>query len=76
MELDAATAGGTIVKAHVGDKIVVKGHRVGEPDRDAVVLEVHGADGEPPYRVQWSDDGHQGLYFPGSDATIVRYRAP
>ena len=30
----------TIMNADVGDKIVVKGHHVGEPDRDAVVLEV------------------------------------
>jgi hypothetical protein len=61
------------VKAAVGDKIVVRGHRVGEPDRDAEVLEVRGPDGEPPYLVRWSDDGHEGLYFPGSDATTVHY---
>lgn len=61
------------MKAAVGDKIVVKGHHVGEADRDALVLEVHGGDGEPPYLVRWSDDGHEGLYFPGSDATTVRY---
>lgn len=61
------------MKVAVGDKIVVKGHRVGEPDRDAEVLEVHGADGGPPYLVRWSDDGHEGLYFPGSDATAVHY---
>lgn len=61
------------MKASVGDKIVVKGHRVGEPDRDALVLEVHGEDGGPPYLVRWSDDGHEGLYFPGSDATTVHY---
>jgi Domain of unknown function (DUF1918) len=62
------------VKAKVGDKIVVKGHHLGEPDRDAVVLEVHGADGEPPYVVQWSADGHEGLFFPGSDASVVHYQ--
>jgi hypothetical protein len=62
-----------VVHANVGDKIIVKGHYIGEPDRDAVVLEVHGADGAPPYRVRWSDDGHEGLYFPGTDASIVHY---
>jgi hypothetical protein len=61
------------MKAAVGDKIVVRGHHVGEPDRDAEVLEVHGADGEPPYLVRWADDGHEGLYFPGTDATTVHY---
>jgi len=62
-----------VVKAKVGDKIIVKGHHLGEPDRDAVVLEVHGADGDPPYVVRWSEDGHEGLYFPGNDATVVTY---
>lgn len=61
------------MKAKVGDKIVVKGHHIGQPDRDAVVLEVRGVDGEPPYRVRWSEDGHEGLLFPGSDALVVHY---
>lgn len=58
------------MKANVGDRIVVKGHRVGQPDRDAVVLEVKGDDGGPPFVVRWSDDGHEGLYFPGTDAVV------
>jgi hypothetical protein len=61
------------VKAMVGDKIIVKSHHVGEPDRDAVVLGVRGADGGPPYLVRWAEDGHEGLFFPGSDANVVRY---
>jgi hypothetical protein len=64
------------VKAKVGDKIVVKAHHVGEPDRDAVVLEVRGADGEPPYLVRWAMDGHEGLFFPSSDASVVHYEHP
>jgi hypothetical protein len=64
------------VKAQVGDKIVVKGHHVGAPDRDAVVLAVRGHDGEPPYQVRWADDGHEGLFFPGNDARVVHYGAP
>ena len=55
--------------AQVGDRIVVKGHHVGEPDRDALVLGVQGVDGAPPYRVKWSD-GREGVYFPGSDAYV------
>jgi hypothetical protein len=58
------------MQAHVGDRIVVKGHRVGEPDRDALVLGVQGANGTPPYRVKWSD-GHEGVYFPGPDAFVL-----
>jgi hypothetical protein len=61
------------MRAAVGDRIVIKGHRVGEPDRDAEILEVSEADGSPPYRVRWSDDGHEGLFFPGSDAIVEHY---
>jgi len=55
--------------ANVGDRIVVRGHQVGDGDRRGEIVEVHGADGAPPYVVRWSD-GHQGLFFPGSDATV------
>lgn len=61
------------MKAKVGDKIVVKGRHIGQPERDAIVLEVCGSDGEPPYRVRWFEDGHEGLIVPGSDAAVVHY---
>jgi hypothetical protein len=61
------------MRASVGDRIIVKGHRVGEPDRDCKVLEVRGPDGGPPYLVQWEDNGHEALYFPGSDAEVHHY---
>ena len=61
------------MKATVGDRLVVKGHRVGEPDRDGEILEVHGKDGSPPYVVRWSDDGHEGLLFPGRDAFVEHF---
>ena len=57
--------------AEVGDLIVIAGHRVGESERVAEILEVLG---EPPnehYRVRWDDD-RESVYFPGSDATIKR----
>jgi len=56
--------------ARPGDRFVIKGHRVGQPDRDAEILEVRGPDGGPPFLVRWSDDGHVGLVYPGSDATV------
>ncbi|HVM54003.1 MAG TPA: DUF1918 domain-containing protein [Acidimicrobiales bacterium] len=59
--------------AAVGDRIIIKGHRVGEPDRDAEVLEVRGPDGGPPFMVRWSEDGHEGLFFPGSDAEVHHF---
>jgi hypothetical protein len=57
------------VQASVGDEIVVRGRRVGDEGRHAVILEVRGADGGPPYVVRWSN-GHEGLFFPSSDATV------
>ena len=56
--------------AHAGERLVVHARHQGEPDRDAEILEVHGANGAPPWLVRWDDDGHEGLFFPGSDATI------
>ena len=61
------------MQASVGDRILIKGHHVGDPDRDAEVLEVHGDAGTPPYVVRWSDDGHEGLFFPGPDATVQHF---
>lgn len=58
------------MRAVVGDRLVIKGHHVGEPDRDAEVLEVRGVEGAPPWFVRWSDDGHEGLFFPGPDASV------
>ena len=56
--------------AHKGDRIVVRSQHLGSPVRDAEVLEVEHADGTPPYRVRWSDTGHESLFFPGPDAFI------
>jgi hypothetical protein len=60
---------GVVMHASVGDRLVIVGHRVGDPPRGAEILEVRGADGAPPYFVRWEDTGHEGLIFPGSDAS-------
>ena len=57
------------MKALVGDRIEVRGAHVGEGSREGDVVEVRGADGEPPYLVRWSN-GHEGFFFPGLDASI------
>lgn len=61
------------MKASVGDRIVVRGHRVGEPNRDGEILEVHGEDGAPPYVVRWVNDGHESTFYPGTDAVIEHF---
>lgn len=58
------------MQANVGDRLVVESGKVDAPRREGEVLEVHGANGGPPFLVQWAD-GHQGLTFPGPDAHII-----
>ncbi len=60
--------------ARPGDRLVIKGHRVGEMERYAEILEVRGEHGKPPYLVRW-EDGHEGLIFPGSDAVVETSKA-
>jgi hypothetical protein len=57
-----------------GDRLIVRAHRVGEPERDAEVLEVLGTGGHPPFRVRWQDTGHESVLFPGSDAIVEHFR--
>jgi hypothetical protein len=65
----------SLMKAQVGDRLVIKGHHVGEHDNDAEILEVRGEDGAPPYVVRWSDDGREGLLFPSTDASVEHFPA-
>ena len=60
------------MQAQVGDRIVIRAHRIDEAIRDAEVLET-GPDGSPPFRVRWGDTGHEGLFFPGSDAYVEHF---
>ncbi|MDA8047807.1 MAG: DUF1918 domain-containing protein [Actinomycetota bacterium] len=62
------------MQAQAGDRIIIRGHHIGEPDRDCEVLEVRGTDGTPPYFVRWEDDGHEALFFPGSDASVQHFQ--
>jgi hypothetical protein len=58
------------VHANVGDQLVIESRTVDAPRRVGEIVEVHGAEGGPPYVVRWSD-GHEGLMFPGADAHVV-----
>jgi hypothetical protein len=59
--------------ASVGDRIVIRGHHIGEPTRDCEILEVRNSDGGPPFVVRWGDSGREALFFPGPDATIEHF---
>ncbi len=56
--------------AKVGDEVVVDARHIGEPRREGEIIEILDPDGVVHYRVRW-DDGHESLFFPGSDAHVV-----
>ena len=62
------------MRAAVGDRLVIRGHVVGQAERHATVIDVRGKDGAPPYVVRWDDEPDEGggehLFFPGSDADV------
>ncbi|WP_424862694.1 DUF1918 domain-containing protein [Streptomyces sp. MMS24-I29] len=55
------------MQAHVGDVLRFTGRTVGTPEHHAIVVEVLGRNGEPPYRVRY-DDGHETESVPVPDA--------
>ena len=61
------------MEARVGDQIVVHSAHQGEPERTGEVLEVRGQAGGPPYLVRWAPDGHEGLFFPSGQCTVVHH---
>jgi hypothetical protein len=63
-----------VVRAQIGDRIVLAGERVDRLPRDGRVLEVRGPDGGPPYLVRWND-GHTGLLYPGP-GSVLRVISP
>ena len=65
----ATTPSGPL-QAASGDHIVIRGHHVGDRERDAEIIEVLGKDGAPPYVVRWKDNGHVSRLYPSSDAYV------
>lgn len=63
----------SILHADPGDRLVVRGHRRGEPERDAEIVEVFGDDRAPPYLVCWADDGHVSRVYPSSDVYVEHF---
>lgn len=56
--------------ATVGDEIVIEAAKLDAARRRGEVLEVIGSGDGEHYRVRWQD-GHESVYFPGPDATVV-----
>lgn len=58
------------MKAKTGDRIVIEVHGPHGHRREGIVTGAGRADGLPPYRVYWLDDGHSTLIIPGPGARI------
>jgi len=71
-----ATPAKPLLRASAGDRLVVGAHYLGEPPRDAEILEVLGENGGPPYRVRWEDDSHESIVFPGPDTFVEHFERP
>jgi hypothetical protein len=59
-----------IMRAHIGDVLVVESPTTGVTKRDGEIVGLHHEDGTPPYDVRWSDTNHVTLVFPGPDAHV------
>jgi hypothetical protein len=63
------------LRARPGDRLVVRGHRQGQPQQDGEIVKVLGEHGAPPYLVRW-EDGHESEVFPGSDTFVQHFDDP
>ncbi|WP_424893069.1 DUF1918 domain-containing protein [Streptomyces sp. XH2] len=60
--------------ASKGDHLVVHGRVVGTKDHVVEIVEVLGANGNPPYRVR-DDKGHETIMSPGPDSVVDHRKA-
>jgi hypothetical protein len=58
---------GAVMKANVGDLLVVPGRE----SRTGLVIRVVGQDGAPPYIIKWRSDGHIAMVTPSPYARIL-----
>jgi hypothetical protein len=63
-----------MTNVRVGDEIVIDSRHEADPRRVGEILEIRDPHGVVHYRVRW-DDGRETLFYPSSDAHIVRARA-
>lgn len=70
--MDASQKSRSVLRASPGDRLIVHGHHLGEPERDGEVLEVYGKHGEPPYLVRW-EDGVVSRLYPSSDVAVQHF---
>ncbi|MGH3415440.1 MAG: DUF1918 domain-containing protein [Actinocrinis sp.] len=57
------------MRASIGDKLHIHTNHLGTDDQYGRIVEIRGADGAPPYLVEFPD-GRTCLVFPGPDAVV------
>jgi hypothetical protein len=57
--------------AQAGDWLFIQSRDLDHHARRGQILSVRSPDGEPPYRVRWTEDGHEALVVPGPDTRLV-----
>jgi hypothetical protein len=57
------------MRASVGDRLHIHTNHIGTEDHYGRIVEIRGADGAPPYLVEFPD-GRTSLVFPGPDAVV------
>jgi hypothetical protein len=63
------------MQAHIGDRLIVQGNRVGTGRRFGTVMDVLGDPARPRLRVRW-DDNRETVMFPDADTTVERAATP
>jgi Domain of unknown function (DUF1918) len=63
-----------IMQAEVGDELTIRGRHQGDEERRGKIVEIHGQDGSPPYRVRWRND-RESIFFPTSGAVVEHHPA-
>ncbi|HEU5425257.1 MAG TPA: DUF1918 domain-containing protein [Actinocrinis sp.] len=57
------------MRASIGDRLHIHTNHIGSDDQFGRIIEIRGANGAPPYLVEFPD-GHTSLVFPGPDAVV------
>ena len=60
----------SVLRAQVGDRLIINAHRVRGVAWDAEIIAVLGEDGGPPFVVRWLDSRRVTCVMPGPDAHV------
>jgi hypothetical protein len=62
-----------VMDAKVGDRIIVESEKVGQPDREGMVLEIIEASYGTRFRVLW-EDGHESTIHPTAGSARIVHK--